>query len=185
MAAQIFTIAAGTPFADALAQGVIERTGAAGDALALARSTIFLPTRRAARTLSDAFARVLGGASLLPDIRPLGDADEDEFLFDPAADDIALTPAIAPVRRRLLMATLVQRWDRAKHGGEARLTFAQAAALARGLAGFLDEVETQGADLAKLDGLAPEALAAHWAEVREFLDFCAINGRSCWRRKAG
>src|SRR5271170_4964392 len=98
MAANVFTIAAGTNFAEMLARGVIARTG--DDAIALADATIFLPTRRAARTLSDAFARVLGGAALLPQIRPLGDADDDEFAFDPAGEDVTLPPAISPVRRR-------------------------------------------------------------------------------------
>ncbi|MGD0143448.1 MAG: double-strand break repair protein AddB [Rhizomicrobium sp.] len=169
MSTNVFTIAAGTAFAETLAHGVIARTGGAGDPLALADATIFLPTRRSARNLSEAFARVLGGAALLPQIRPLGDADDDEFAFDPAGEDMALAPSIAPVRQRLLMATLVQRWDRAKHGG--RLTFAQAASLARGLGDFFDEVETQEADLSHLDALAPASLAAHWAEVKEFLEF--------------
>jgi ATP-dependent helicase/nuclease subunit B len=168
MKTNVFTIAAGTAFAETLARGVIARTGA-DDPLALADATIFLPTRRAARTLSEAFGRVLGGAALLPQIRPLGDADDDEFAFDPASDGIALAPSIAPVRQRLLMATLVQRWDRATRGG--RLTFAQAASLARGLGDFLDEVETQEADLSDLDVLAPDSLAAHWAEVKDFLEY--------------
>ena len=168
MSANVFTIAAGAAFAETLARGVIARTGA-DDPLALADATIFLPTRRAARTLSDAFGRVLGGAALLPQIRPLGDADDDEFAFDPAGEDVALPPSMSPVRQRLLMATLVQRWDRAEHGG--RLTFAQAASLARGLGDFLDEVETQEVDLSNLDALAPDSLAAHWAEVKEFLEF--------------
>jgi ATP-dependent helicase/nuclease subunit B len=168
MPGNVFTIAAGTPFAEALALGVISRTGA-DDPLALADATIFLPTRRAARTLSEAFARVLGGAALLPQIRPLGDADEDEFAFDTAGENIDLAPAMELVRQRLLMATLVQRWDRATHGGH--LTFAQAASLARGLGDFLDEVETQEADLFNLNLLAPDSLAAHWAEVKEFLEY--------------
>ena len=168
MQTNVFTIAAGTAFAETLARGVIARTGT-DDPLALANATIFLPTRRAARTLSEAFARALGGAALLPQLRPLGDADDDEFAFDPGGENIAFAPSMAPVRQRLLMATLVQRWDRAKHGG--RLTFAQAASLARGLGDFLDEAETQEADLFNLGLLAPDSLAAHWAEVKDFLEY--------------
>src|SRR6202789_2168469 len=47
--------------------------------------------------------------------------------------------------------------------------FAQAVALAHELARFLDDCERQGADLSKIETLAPEALAAHWADVRAFL----------------
>ncbi|MDE2014517.1 MAG: double-strand break repair protein AddB [Alphaproteobacteria bacterium] len=167
MAANVFTIPAGAPFAGTLARGLKARLKADADPFALARATIFLPTRRAMRTLSDAFAHELGGAVLLPEIRALGDVDEDEFLFDAALPDLDLPPEIAPLRRRLLLATLIERWDRRQRDG--KLSFAQAAALARALASFLDEVETQGADLAKLETLAPAALAAHWAEVKGFL----------------
>jgi len=166
MKPNVLTIPSGAPFAATLARGLIARMGA--EPLALAQVTIYLPTRRAVRNLSETFARAMGGAALLPDIRPLGDVDEDEFLFDAAAEDLTLTPAIAPIRGRLLLATLIRHWDGAKRGG--RLTFAQATALARGLANFLDEVETQGADLSKLDDLAPAALAEHWAEVKRFLE---------------
>jgi ATP-dependent helicase/nuclease subunit B len=41
------------------------------------------------------------------------------------------------------------------------------------LARFLDEALTQGADLARLKSLAPDAYAAHWQEVLQFLDIVA------------
>lgn len=167
MAANVFTIAASAPFAETLARGLIVRLDAEHDPLALATATIFLPTRRAARTLNETFARLLGGAALLPTVRPLGDVDEDDAHFDAIDGELILAPPISPLRRRLLLAAMVLRWDRAKRGG--RLTFAQAAALSRSLSGFLDEAETQGADLAKLEDLAPAALAEHWSEVRDFL----------------
>ncbi len=167
MPAQVFTIPAGLPFADTLARGLVLRLNADGDPLALSRAVIYLPTRRATRTLADAFAHVLGGAALLPEIRALGDVDEDEFLFDPAVEDLDLPPVIAPVREQLLLATLVQRWDSAQRDGT--LTFAQAAGLAGALAAFLREAETQGADLANLEMLVPADLASHWTEVKDFL----------------
>lgn len=169
MTPNVFTIAAGLPFAETLARGLIGRLDVERNPLALADATIYLPTRRAVRTLGDTFARLLGGAALLPQMRPLGDIDEDDAAFDSASDSLALPPAMAPLRRRLLLATLVQRWDRAKHGGRGQWAFAQAAQFARALAAFLDEAETQEADLSKLETLAPSSLAEHWAEVRDFL----------------
>src|SRR5271156_3306901 len=160
-----FTIAAGEPFAETLARGLIEPLG--DDPLALADATIFLPTRRAVRTLGETFARILGGAALLPQLRPLGDLDEDAMLFDAASENLALKPAIAPIRRRLLLAHLVRRWTKAKRGED--ISFAQATLLARALGRFLDEAETQGADLSQLETLAPSTLAEHWADVRDFL----------------
>src|SRR6185437_14564122 len=48
-------------------------------------------------------------------------------------------------------------------------SFAHAAALAESLAKVMDDAERQGADLARLDDLAPLALAAHWQNVARFL----------------
>ncbi len=163
--ANILTIPASAPFADAFVRGLLARYDTA-DPMALSRVTIYLPTRRGARALAESFAREMGGAALLPDIHALGELDEDEFLLDPSAEALDLPPAIAPIRERLLLATLVQRWDRARGGA---LTFAQAASLARGLASFFNEVETQTCDLSKLEDLAPASLAEHWAEVKDFL----------------
>jgi len=163
--ANVLTIPASAPFADTLVRGLLARIDAR-DPLVLSRVTIYLPTRRGARALSESFARAMGGAALLPDIHALGELDEDEFLLDPSAETLDLKPAIAPVRERLLLATLVQRWS---HARENNLTFAQAASLARGLASFFNEVETQACDLSKLEDLAPASLAAHWAEVKDFL----------------
>jgi ATP-dependent helicase/nuclease subunit B len=165
--ATVFTIPASAPFAETLARDLIARTGAERDPLALSDVTLYLPTRRAARTLNETFARTLGGAALLPNTRPLGDVEEEDFLFDVGAEALTLPPAIAPLRRSLLLATLVQEWDRKRRG--ARVSFAQAVALSRALASFLDEVETQGCNLVDLDKLAPQAFAQHWTEVKTFL----------------
>ncbi len=161
----VFTIASSAPFAETLARGLIVRAG--DDPLALSSAVIYLPTRRAARTFGDAFAGVLGGAALLPQFRALGDAEEDELLFDPAGEGLELAPAIRPLRRQLLLAQLVRQWDRRDRDGT--LSFAQCAALADSLAKVMDEVETQGCDLTRLKDLAPENLAEHWEGITRFL----------------
>ncbi len=166
MSKNVFTIDAGRGFATTLVHGLINRLRPQEDPLALAGAVIFLPTRRAVRALSDEFARQLDGATLLPDIRALGDVDEDELTFDPRNDDLALPPAIAPLRQRLLLAQLVQRWS--QHRGDTP-NFAQATALASSLAAFLFEIQTANASLERLDTLIDGSLAAHWADVREFL----------------
>ena len=164
-APKIFTIAAGTPFAQALAEGLIARAGS--DPLALAAMTVYLPTRRAARNFGEVFARISGGAALLPQFRPLGDAEEDDLLFEASSDALDFPLAIAPVRRQLLLAALIRRWLRAQRREE--LSFAQAASLADSLCAVMDEMETQGADPARLTDLAPAILARHWEEVTDFL----------------
>ncbi len=79
----VFTIPAGTAFADLLVRGVIEEADTTRDPFALADITILVPTRRATRTLQESFARELGGERhFCRQIRPLGDVDEDEILFE-------------------------------------------------------------------------------------------------------
>ena len=62
----VFTIAASAPFAETLARGLIARAG--DDPLALSSAVIYLPTRRAARSFGDAFARDgrRGAAAAIP-----------------------------------------------------------------------------------------------------------------------
>lgn len=168
MAAALYTMPAGKDFAGTFARGLIARLDGARDPLTLASTTIWLPTRRAARVLGDSLAGLLSHAALLPQIRALGDDEDEEFLFDPDAGGIDLLPAISPVRRRLLLAALVRRW--AERRG-APPGFARAAAMARPLARYLDEVQTHEPDLDRLHGLAPQSLAEHWVSVRDFLLF--------------
>ena len=81
----VFTIPAGTPFVDALAAGILKRAG--DDPGELPRLLVLLPTRRACRSLREAFLRCCdGGALLLPRLVPLGDLDEDEMAIAEAGE---------------------------------------------------------------------------------------------------
>ncbi len=171
----IYTIAPDRPFLATLAQGLIALAG--GDALALSRMTVLLPTRRAARALREAFLRLTaegsdpGAPLLLPRLRPIGDLDEDEIAM--AAEDageasLAVPPAIPELRRRLLLAQLVLGWSAAR--GEAPLLPGQAAALAGALARLLDQAASEEASFAKLRALAPDEFAEHWQAVLGFLE---------------
>ncbi len=161
----LFTIAAGADFAEGLAKGLIARVGS--DPLTLSRAIIYLPTRRAARGFGDAFARLLGGSALLPQFRALGDSEEDDLVFDALSEGLDLPPAIDPIRRQLLLAPLVRRWDERARGGT--LNAAQSMALAESLAGVMDEIERQGVTLENLEAMAPANLAEHWQGVADFL----------------
>jgi len=171
----VYTIAPDRPFLGVLARSLLDK--AAGDPLRLARMTVLLPTRRAARALRESFLRLSGeegsaGAPLLlPRLRPIGDLEADEIALggSEGADDptLAIPPAIPELRRRLLLTQLVLRW------GEERgnpLLPGQAAALATALARLLDAAAIDGADFSRLRELAPDDLAAHWQLVLQFLD---------------
>src|SRR5260370_33400771 len=83
MPPHIYTIAPDRPFLATLAQGLLALAG--GDPLSLTRMTVLLPTRRAARSLREAFLRLTaegsdpGAPPLLPRLRPIGDLDDDEI----------------------------------------------------------------------------------------------------------
>ncbi len=100
-AAHLFTIPSGAVFLDTLVSSLLSGELVPGfdparDPLVLADATIFVPTRRAARTLRESFRLALGGkAALLPNIRPLGGADEDEVLLRGEPDTEPLPPAIS------------------------------------------------------------------------------------------
>ncbi|MCH8155020.1 MAG: acetate--CoA ligase family protein, partial [Proteobacteria bacterium] len=125
---RVTTIAAGVSFVDALARGLLAR---AGDPLELARGTVLLPTRRACRALQEAFLRASDGrALLLPRLLPLGDVDAEELLLageeapsglvdggglaDGGGSAVDLPPAMAPLRRQLLLGRLIQRLGKAR-----------------------------------------------------------------------
>jgi ATP-dependent helicase/nuclease subunit B len=162
--ASVVTIEAHLPFLDTLAARL--RTISGTDPLALSRMTVLLPTRRACRSLAEAFLRVGNGQPLLlPRLKPVGDLDLDELAFlsdESEAEGLDLLPAIPELDRRLLLALLVQSWD-------ADIPPGQAAMLARALARFLDEAQTEGAGFERLAELVPEELAEHWQQVLKFL----------------
>ena len=77
----VLNIPAGQSFADSLARGLLER--AAHDPLALGDYLLLLPSRRACRTLRDAFLRLSGGqAIVLPRMVPVGDVEAEEVSLE-------------------------------------------------------------------------------------------------------
>ncbi|MBU6371119.1 MAG: PD-(D/E)XK nuclease family protein [Alphaproteobacteria bacterium] len=159
-------------FLDLLAQRLVEDVPNKDDPFALADAVVLLPNRRAVRGLIDAFAARAPAVTLLPSIKPLGDLDDDPDIWGPAALDLAIPPAIDPVRRRLHLAALLRGRDAAE-GGAADP--ARAIAAADELAKLLDAAAaSDGIDWSKLDTLVAEAdLAAHWRRSVDFLQIVA------------
>ncbi|MBD25715.1 MAG: double-strand break repair protein AddB [Candidatus Marinimicrobia bacterium] len=159
----IFTIAPHMPFLDTLAHGVYEDAG--HDPLKLSAITIILPTRRACRSLRESFLRLSKGKPLLlPRLMPLNDLDEEEMLLSSFrfAESIKnIPPPIAPLRRQLLLARLIQaRGDPSTE---------HALRLAEELGKLLDQVQTEQLSLDNLADLVPEDYAVHWQITLKFL----------------
>lgn len=164
--ARVLTLPASRPFLATLAEGLLDGRlvpgfAPRGDAFALARATIFLPTRRACRAFADALMEAQGAkALLLPKIVPLGDVDEDALAFSEDAPLLAAPRAVSPAGRRIVLSALVARWRAAleEGAGQAAVAAGPAAtfALADALARLFDDFTVAGIELSRLAGLVPE-----------------------------
>ncbi len=157
----IHTIPVNRAFADALVAGVMAQHG--GDKLGLAAGMILLPNNRAIIAVRDAFIRHSGGAMLLPRLVALGDEDLDDSagaaLDRIEADEAVLPPAIAPMRRRFILARLIRQERSGTPVGEALR-------LADSLARVIDLLTIEEVPLAKLTALDSDgAMPGHWEEA--------------------
>jgi ATP-dependent helicase/nuclease subunit B len=114
----------------------------------------------------------MDGTLLTPEIRPLGDLEEEDGLsaFGPGALD--LPPAISPATRRGALARLIQRW--LESVGEEDPPASSLLAAADELGALIDQSWlVGGVDWTKLDALRNELapqLAEHWQSAASFLD---------------
>ncbi len=179
---RVASIPPGVPFLDTLVDELLSGRLVPGipdssDPLALARATILLPTRRAVRALSDVFLARGGPALLLPRMRPIGETDEDERLFEDPDElddaDIELPPPIRPLQRQIALTRLILSWARTLEQSGVQVLVpaspADAAHLARELARLMDMVATEGHGWDALDSIVPDSLQEHWRLTTRFL----------------
>jgi ATP-dependent helicase/nuclease subunit B len=184
---RVYTVDPGRPLLAVLVEALLAgdlpvRGGARPDALGLADITVYLPSRRPARALQQAFLDAAGGkALLLPRVKMIGEGDEDLELIAGAADlgGPADAPrAISELERQLVLAALVLRWAKGQRRGRVEELYAatgasspaQAARLARELAHLIDSLEAEGIDLARLKGLVADDYSEHWSHTLKFLE---------------
>ncbi len=165
----VYSIRAARSFVDTLATGLLDHLGPAPETMA--EALIFLPTRRAVRSLQDAFLRHSNGRALiLPRMVPLGDIEgEDEHLFDPLASSVSLPPAIPELQRQLALATLIEGRSQTL-ADQPKLSIDHAAKLASELSRLLDQIQTENLTFDSLANLVPEEYAQHWQMTLEFLE---------------
>ncbi len=159
-ALNLFSVPAHASFLDAIAAEWLRAEPAD-----IPSGLILLPTRRAARSLAEAFLRVSGGRPLLlPRIVALGALDEAPLTLAGALD---LPPAVDPARRAAELARLIL----AMGGANGAPTGADAAwKLAVELARLMDEAERAEIDLAeRLPDAAEADFAEHWNQTLSFL----------------
>ena len=153
----LFTIPAHRAFADALVTGLLAQHR--GDPMALAQGMVLLPNNRAIRAVRDAFVRQSGGGLLLPRLVAIGDPDLGEQVggaLDPLGEEAPIPPAVAPMRRQMMLARMVQdvRPD---------IDAGQALQLAQALGAVLDQMQVERVPLRALRELDLSAdLSRHW-----------------------
>ena len=195
----LYTIGSHRPFLTQLAQGWLGgalNVGPVDDPLARIDTTFYLPTRRAARAFAEVLTDELGGTALLPTIRTLADADEDEFLIpqgsDPdqiAIDREALEPpnlaTMPTLKRRLILTRLIGTAGEAMRRAMTDTNVAQqpifpqsvaeSAHLAKALADLIDQVATEESDWQALFDLVPDDHAAYWQLTLTLLTLVTQN----------
>ncbi|NJC40802.1 ATP-dependent helicase/nuclease subunit B [Brevundimonas alba] len=159
-----YAVEARRPFLEDLAAGVLDWLGEHPPE-ALSDAVILLPNRRAARAFTSALSRLAGDRPvLLPQVRPLGDLEEDEPPFAPGELGLDLPPAIAPLTRRFEMARMIVEEF---HPGLGPL---RALEMADALGGFLDSCQLEEiSDLERVASLVEGDLAEHWQDSARFL----------------
>ncbi|PYD75152.1 double-strand break repair protein AddB [Novacetimonas pomaceti] len=176
----IVTVAHHVPFLDQLAARWMaevdddpQRTGA---------GLILLPSRRAARALTEAFLRRADGrALLLPRIAPIAALDEAALALSGEAA-LELPPAVETVRRLATLTLLVLQAGEAF--GDVR-TVDQAWPLARALADLMDEAEWAECDLReRLPEAADGDFAQHWHLTLKFLSI-VTSAWPAWLEEQG
>jgi ATP-dependent helicase/nuclease subunit B len=189
---RVLTIPSGAPFLRTLAKALLDGSLIPGfvynraDPLSLAATTIYVPTRRAARALRSELVDLLGGRSaILPTIRPLGETDDDSGFFDETmqvSDD--LLPPLPGVARLLELARLVLAWRNQLpqvvtdiHSGSplvAPASPADAIWLARSLTELIDSMETEERDWESLQKLDSQDHALWFQLTTAFLKIASV-----------
>lgn len=166
----IFTIPASLSFSDTLAATLIKEYE--GKKNELANALILLPTRRACRVIREAFLRQTEGKPLLlPQLKAIGDVDEEELILHQNADTaFDIPPAMSPLRRKILLTKLISSLP------DFSKTLEQNMALAQALGTLMDQVHTENLNLSDLPHLVDkEAFADHWQITIDFLEILSIH----------
>jgi len=179
---RVFTIPASAPFLSTLIGALRDGRlvdGLSSDPLALADTTLFLPTHRACALAREEFLKALKtGAAVLPRIIALGEIDEDELAFaDMAngAEALEIPEALGGLERRMLLAQLVLKWIASpslRTGTGQPLVAnspASALALADALARLMDDMTTRQVEWSRLDDIVPREYDEYWKKSLEFL----------------
>lgn len=176
---RVYTIAPGGHFLDVLAKKIL-----AGFPLdetqdsrpLLSDWTILLPTRRAARALSRMLYEKAGHKTLLlPNIRPIGDLDEEHLAQNSEGD---LPNAISATGQLFIMLELLQQWAAVNPqlglAREIAASQSQCLGLAESLLELVEQVEIEEIGFEKIAEIYDVDLSSHRAAILSLLAILQI-----------
>ncbi len=165
----LYNIPAGLPFSDCLATGIMQQYGDKPELFA--KMTIFLPSKRGIRTLRDSFLKInYGKILLLPKIRSLGDALDDEMslLPDDEASPYAVLTQKRPISngiRQLALTRLIL--DTIKPLKNNDISYPEAFSLAATLIELMDSLQSERISVDDLKTLDVGDYAENWQKNLE------------------
>jgi len=159
-----YNIPAGVPFADCLAHGIMQQYGDKPELFA--KMTIFLPSKRGMRALRDSFLKINHGKILLlPKIRSLGDALDDEMslLPDDQASPYAVLAQKKPIEsglRQLALTRLIL--DNLQSENNQNISYQEGFSLAATLLELIDSLQSERISVDDLKTLDVSDYAENW-----------------------
>lgn len=162
----IYNISAKESFVDVLAKHFLDRYD--GRLEEFSRILFLLPNRRACKSLAEAFVRQRGKeATILPRISPIDDVEEDEIFLSGNSDILQkIKPSIGNMERVLTFTRMIMHKN---EYGIDDVSLAQAYALAKNLASFIDTVQNEELNFADLENLVPYNYSEHWRKTLQLL----------------
>ncbi len=167
---KIYTIPPTVSFTDTLASGLIKEVG--DNPEKLASYLILLPTRRACRSVQEAFLRHSHDKPImLPRLHPIGDVDGEELFISGTASQIdKIPPAMPSLMRQILLSKLIAGMPQFSNGPE------QDMRLANALGMLMDQIYTEDLDLSTLPHIIDgNDFAEQWQITLNFLEILSIN----------
>ncbi len=173
MAFSIYTIAPENRFLRVLAKAVLSGFPIDRKDLPLSRWTILVPNRRSARALEGILLEQSGAKALLmPNIKPIGDIDEDLIADSLPAEGVP--DAISKTDHLHAILSLLTTWADANPNAELAdditSSGAQAFALAQSLQQLVNQFETEDADVTLLKAAYDLDLAGHRQNILALLE---------------
>jgi ATP-dependent helicase/nuclease subunit B len=176
----VFTIAPGNNFLSVLADQILIGfpLPEAAERPPLASWTILLPTRRAVRELSDILVKKCHSKTiLLPQIKPIGDLDEDQILSHTSEGD--LPAAISRSGQLLNLMNLLDQWAKENPqislAQEIRHSASQTLNLAVSLLQLQDQIEIEETNFDRLSEAYDADLSDHRNAILSLINLLKID----------